>query len=432
METAKRYAPQVAYFLLGSFLAVAFSVSAQVYRPPSASLTTGDITSALILNGTIIGTDISGSASTTWNNALFGRLYATSTVSFPVGSITSAFILNDDIVNADINSAAAIAYSKLNLGTSILGTDISGSASTTWNNALFGRLYATSTVSFPVGSITSAFILNDDIVNADINSAAAIAYSKLNLGTSIVNADVSASAAIDCSKLAGTACSGANSNITSLTGLTTALSVAQGGTGSTTLSSNQVLLGNGTSAIKVVAGLGSSGELLTSNGAGSAPTFQAAPVSHPWTLASNTNVEATAGTFATSTLFVIPANTLSASTTILMQIDWNPSGGGTAATEAHLRVKANGGTLLTCTTQVANNNQVAFLHGRISSNNATSSQVSQMTGFFMTDGAAMSSCQQEGTSAVNFSAELTLAIVIELEAAGNRNILNSYTITVFP
>ncbi len=50
----------------------------------------------------------------------------------------------------------------------------------------------------------------------------------------------------------------------------------------------------------------------------------------------------------------------------------------------------------------------------------------------MTDGAAMSSCQQEGTSAVNFSAELTLAIVIELEAAGNRNILNSYTITVFP
>lgn len=39
------------------------------------------------------------------------------------------------------------------------------------------------------------------IVNADVNGSAAIAYSKLNLGTSIVNADVSTSAAIAYSKL---------------------------------------------------------------------------------------------------------------------------------------------------------------------------------------------------------------------------------------
>jgi hypothetical protein len=39
------------------------------------------------------------------------------------------------------------------------------------------------------------------IVNADINTSAAIAYSKLNLATSIVNADVSASAAIAWSKI---------------------------------------------------------------------------------------------------------------------------------------------------------------------------------------------------------------------------------------
>lgn len=62
------------------------------------------------------------------------------------------------IVNADVNAAAAIAYSKLNLATSI--------------------------------------------VNADIAAAAAIAYSKLNLSSSIVNADISASAGIDLSKLA--------------------------------------------------------------------------------------------------------------------------------------------------------------------------------------------------------------------------------------
>lgn len=75
-----------------------------------------------------------------------------------------------NILNADINAGAAIAYSKLNLGTSI--------------------------------------------VNADVNAAAAIAYSKLNLASSIVtgdivngtilNADISASAAVTQNKLAAT------------------------------------------------------------------------------------------------------------------------------------------------------------------------------------------------------------------------------------
>ena len=59
--------------------------------------------------------------------------------------------------------------------------------------------------------------------------------------------------------------SGANSDITSITGLTTALAVSQGGTGSTTLTANNVLLGNGTSALQMVAP-GTSGNVLMSNG----------------------------------------------------------------------------------------------------------------------------------------------------------------------
>jgi hypothetical protein len=58
---------------------------------------------------------------------------------------------------------------------------------------------------------------------------------------------------------------GANSDITSLTGLTTPLSVAQGGTGAATLTSNNVLLGNGTSAPQAVAP-STSGNVLASNG----------------------------------------------------------------------------------------------------------------------------------------------------------------------
>ena len=65
--------------------------------------------------------------------------------------------------------------------------------------------------------------------------------------------------------------SGANSDITSLTacttitGLTTPLSVAQGGTGASTLTANNVILGNGTSAVAFVAA-GTSGNVLKSNG----------------------------------------------------------------------------------------------------------------------------------------------------------------------
>jgi len=51
--------------------------------------------------------------------------------------------------------------------------------------------------------------------------------------------------------------------------------VADGGTGASTLTANGVLYGNGTSAVAATA-VGTDGHVLTSNGSGSAPTFQAA------------------------------------------------------------------------------------------------------------------------------------------------------------
>ena len=56
------------------------------------------------------------------------------------------------------------------------------------------------------------------------------------------------------------------------------ITVPYGGTGSTTLSSNSVLLGNGIGNIKTVDGLGTSGQSLVSNGVGSAPTWQSVGV----------------------------------------------------------------------------------------------------------------------------------------------------------
>ena len=63
-----------------------------------------------------------------------------------------------------------------------------------------------------------------------------------------------------------TAISGQSMNINgTATGLSATLAVASGGTGTTTLASNNVLLGNGTSAVQVVAP-STSGNVLTSNG----------------------------------------------------------------------------------------------------------------------------------------------------------------------
>ena len=49
---------------------------------------------------------------------------------------------------------------------------------------------AVGTLSLVDSAVTSAKIANDTIVNADINTAAAIAYSKLNLASSVTSADI--------------------------------------------------------------------------------------------------------------------------------------------------------------------------------------------------------------------------------------------------
>lgn len=112
----------------------------------------------------------------------------------------------------------------------------------------------------------------------------------------------------------GAAASGSNSDITALTGLTTDLSVAQGGTGAGTFTANGVLYGNGTSAIAATA-TGTSGQVLTSNGSGSAPTFQAAAgggkVLQIVTAATSTEATSTSSTYADTNLTadITPANT---------------------------------------------------------------------------------------------------------------------------
>jgi len=217
--------------------------AASTYAPISSptflgtvTLPGGTVTSTMIAPSTITNVNISSSASidptkvagTAVTQADTGSVTSTMIAD---NSVTSSKILNGTILDVDISPSAAIAQSKISGLTTAL------SAKATSADPQF-----TGTISFPSGSISGSFIVDEtitsakitngtiatidiadgainsakiadnSIVNGDISPAAAIAYSKLNLTGSItssdivngtiINEDISASAAIAYSKLA--------------------------------------------------------------------------------------------------------------------------------------------------------------------------------------------------------------------------------------
>lgn len=126
--------------------------------------------------------------------------------------------LATSIVDADINASAAIAYSKLALTNSIIAADLTASSvsatklATITDGITLDQLGIASALQIKALGITNSHIsasaaiaysklaLTGAILNADL--AGSIAYNKLSLGTSIVNSDISLTAAIAVSKLA--------------------------------------------------------------------------------------------------------------------------------------------------------------------------------------------------------------------------------------
>lgn len=113
------------------------------------------------------------------------------------------------------------------------------------------------------------------IYAAEHNSNFDTIYTDYNGG--ITNANISATAAIAYSKLSGVAASGANSDITSLTGLTTPLAANRGGTGvANNAASTLTISGNFATTLTVSGTTGvtlpTSGTLLASGGALGTPS----------------------------------------------------------------------------------------------------------------------------------------------------------------
>ena len=153
------------------------------------------------------------------------------------------------------------------------------------------------------GAVTSGKILDGTIVNADINSSAAIAYSKLNLGTSIVNADISASAGIVDTKLAtiSTALKVSNSATTATNANTASAIVARDASGNfiagkATLTTADVTTVIETASIVASAATGTINIEFSTN-----PTvYYTVDASANWTI----NVRGTSGTTLNSALAI--------------------------------------------------------------------------------------------------------------------------------
>ncbi len=95
-----------------------------------------------------------------------------------------------DVLSADVKSD------------SITNTQINSAAAIAYSKLALTGSIVNADINAAAAIAYSKLALSNSIVNADINASAAIAYSKLALTGSIVNADISASAAIAFSKLA--------------------------------------------------------------------------------------------------------------------------------------------------------------------------------------------------------------------------------------
>jgi hypothetical protein len=114
-------------------------------------------------------------------------------------------------------------------------------------------------------NIAIAVATKADVASPTFTGTTTIATLALTNDLPVTDGGTGASTAANARTNLSAASSGANSDITSITGLTTALTVPQGGTGLATLTANNVVLGNGTSNVQFVAP-STSGNLLTSNG----------------------------------------------------------------------------------------------------------------------------------------------------------------------
>jgi hypothetical protein len=119
------------------------------------------------------------------------------------GSYTPA-----DVVAATFESTVATGTAPFTVASNTVVTNLNADLLDGNSSAYFAPINSptfTGTVTLPNQTVTAAMIADGTILNLEIASNAAIAYSKLNLSNSIVNADIATNAAIGLDKIADVA-----------------------------------------------------------------------------------------------------------------------------------------------------------------------------------------------------------------------------------
>jgi len=249
----------------------------------------------------------------------------------------------------------------------VTGTTISSSwANTTLNDiatALTGSLAADGqtpvTGNFNVNNnritnLADPSSAQDGATKAYVDTADALALLKANNLSDVANA-TTARGNLTAAK------SGANSDITSLTGLTTPLTVAQGGIGAATLTANAVVLGNGTSAVTTVAP-STSGNVLTSNGT-------------TWASTAPSIVGAKGQSFTSSGTFTIPTGITAVKVTVI----GGGGNGGNAGGGQRGGGGGAGGTAISYLTSLTSGNTISVTVGAAVGNSSIQSGTQSIT-----------------------------------------------------
>ena len=140
------------------------------------------------------------------------------------GTGAAVFGTSPTISSPTITGTGAIAGTFTGNITGDVTGNVSGTSGSTTGNAATATALATARTFQLIGDVEASGVTFDGtgnvslttvigtgaIVNADVNSSAQIAYSKINLTNSIVDADINASAAITKTKISGTAITAAD------------------------------------------------------------------------------------------------------------------------------------------------------------------------------------------------------------------------------
>ena len=228
-------------------------------------------TTALTINRssasqTLTGVSVDGNAGTVTNGVY------TNTTSLPnVTSVNSTTIPASATLLTD---ASTIAVAKG-------GTGATATTGTAGSNVLSISPALTGTPTAPTAAVdtNTTQIASTAFVLGQASTTTPVIDGTATIGTATTFARADHKHPTDTTR----ATAGANSDITSLTGLTTALSVGQGGTGQITLTSGNALIGAGTSGITTLA--------ITDTGGGSSLVKTGAN----GTIQAGTNITVTAG-----------------------------------------------------------------------------------------------------------------------------------------